>query len=216
MNICDKIIDKIKRNVISTTEVADCLGKSGVIPGVLPLNPRHFVVGKIRWIYAYNESNWDVHKQIRDVQNDEIVYIETFDCADRAVFGDIVAKFILLYKQAQGIVIKGNVRDAHRLIKENWPIWCSGRNPVGCFNRKNECEFDQKLLEEKRAMYDGAIIVCDDTGVVVIPEESINEEFLAKLDWIEEQEDIWYDCVDRKKWDTYDTICLKKYLDNKE
>jgi len=39
----------------------------------------------------------------------------------------------------------------------------------------------------------------------------MNEKFLQKLDWIEEQEDIWFDCIDRLKWDTFDTVCLKKY-----
>ena len=33
-----KIIEYIIQNRISTTEVADCLGKAGVLPEVLPLN----------------------------------------------------------------------------------------------------------------------------------------------------------------------------------
>jgi hypothetical protein len=66
-------------------------------------------------------------------------------------------------------------------------------------------------VEERRAYFDGAIAVCDDTGVVIITKENINSAFLAKLDWIEEQEDLWFDCIDRKKWDTFDTVCLKRY-----
>ena len=41
--------------------------------------------------------------------------------------------------------------------------------------------------------------------------EYINADFLKKLAWIEEQEDVWFDCIDRKKWDTFDTVCLKRY-----
>ena len=41
-----KIIEYIIQNRISTTEVADCLGKAGVLPEVLPLNARHYAVGK--------------------------------------------------------------------------------------------------------------------------------------------------------------------------
>ena len=40
-----KIIEYIIQNRISTTEVADCLGKAGVLPEVLPLNARHYAVG---------------------------------------------------------------------------------------------------------------------------------------------------------------------------
>ena len=68
MNITDKIIEYIQMNKVSTTEVADCLGKTGVLPGIYPVNQGQFRAGRVKWVYAYNESNWDVHEQIRDVQ----------------------------------------------------------------------------------------------------------------------------------------------------
>jgi hypothetical protein len=36
------------------------------------------------------------------------------------------------------------------------------------------------------------------------------------LEFIEEQEDIWYECIDRRKWSTFKTICQKAYLDKRE
>ena len=38
------------------------------------------------------------------------------------------------------------------------------------------------------------------------------EEFIEKLHNIEDQEDIWFACLDHKKWDTYDIVCKKRYL----
>ena len=38
MDYTNNIIDFCNNNRVSTTEVADALGKSGVIPNVLPLN----------------------------------------------------------------------------------------------------------------------------------------------------------------------------------
>ncbi|KWT91558.1 RraA family protein [Candidatus Magnetominusculus xianensis] len=212
MNITDIIIDKIKRNRISSTEVADCLNKTGVIDEVFPLNPRHFRVGRVFWAYAYNESNWEVHEQIRNVTEGDIVLVEAFNCAGRAIFGDLVSKYLILYKQVSGIVVKGKLRDIPRLIKENWPIWYEGATPIGCFNNKNELPFNPEIIEDRERLYKGAIAVCDDSGVVIIPNEVQNDDFLKKLDWIEEQEDMWYECIDRRKWDTFDTVCLKKYL----
>jgi len=206
------IIDKLKRNRISSTEVADCLGKTGDIPNIFPLNSGHFKVGEVFWVYAYNESNWEVHEQIRNVKEGNVVIVEAFNCNNRAIFGDLVTKFLLLYRQASAVVVQGKLRDVPHLIKENWPIWYEGPTPIGCFNTKNETPFDQAIFKERKEKFDGAIAVCDDSGVVIIPNKYHNEEFLQKLSWIEEQEDIWFDCVDRKKWDTYDTVCLKKYL----
>ena len=103
------------------------------------------------------------------------------------------------------------MRDAHRLIKEQYPIWCTGFSPVGCFNAKNNQPFDEAIIKDRMKNVDGSIMVCDDSGVVIIPKEQITEDMYQKLIAIEEQEDIWFDCIDRRKWDTFDTVCLKKY-----
>ena len=66
-----KIIEYIKINRVSTTEVADCLGKIGVIENALPLNRGHFCVGEIRYLFAVGESNWNVHE---DLEKEVILY----------------------------------------------------------------------------------------------------------------------------------------------
>lgn len=214
-NIRDEIVKAIRKNRISTTEVADCLGKSGVLKGAKPVNRGHFCVGPIKWIYAYNCSNWSVHEQARDIKEGDVVFIEAFDCEDRAIVGELVTKFMILYKGAVALISNANQRDGNDLLKDNYPVWCPGFSPVGCFNKKNEEPLDPQIEKEHREKYDGAVAVCDDTGVVIIPKEHMNKEFLQKLYDIEKQEDIWFDCLDRLKWDTYDIVCLKKYKDEK-
>ncbi|MDD1725143.1 MAG: RraA family protein [Methanospirillum sp.] len=208
----DSIIQYIRVNRVSTTEIADAMGKTGDIPGVRPITAQMHCVGKTRWIYAYAESNWDFHVQIRDISPGEIVFVETFDCNNRAIFGSLVSKYLLLYREAAAIVIRGYVRDVHTLIKEKYQIWTEGVTPIGCFNRQAAYSFDEQIISEKRALYDGSIGVCDDSGVIIIPKELHTEAFLQSLMKMEEQEDIWFDCIDRKKWNTYETVCLKKYL----
>lgn len=215
-SIQDQIIDYIRRNRVSTTEVADCLGKTGSLHGLTPVSQGQFAVGRVSWIYTWDESNWPVHEQAEAVQEGTVVLVDAFDCEERAILGDIVAKYLLLYKRSNALVINGKVRDAHRLIKERWPIWCSGFSPVGCFNHKPERSPNAAHVEEARRRSEGSIAVCDDTGVVLIPPRQQTEEFIGKLEFIEEQEDIWYECVDRRKWSTFKTICQKAYLDESE
>jgi regulator of RNase E activity RraA len=208
-----EIIEFIKRNHVSTTEVSDCLDKSGSLLGIKSLTSQKFAVGPVHWVYGYNESNWEVHEQLISVKEGEIILVELFNCNDRAVFGSLVSKYLLLYRQVAGIVVMGNVRDVHTLIKENYPIWSYGVNPVGCFNKKNSIPLDPQIFEQHQKIYAGALAVCDDCGVVIIPPSKVNPEFLQRLRNIEELEDIWFDCIDRKKWNTYETVCLKKYRD---
>ena len=42
-------------------------------------------------------------------------------------------------------------------------------------------------------------MVCDDSDVVKIPKDIINEKLLTKLQFIEFQEDIWSYCIDTLK-----------------
>ena len=61
MNIREQVLDYLVRNRVSTTEVADALGKTGVLPNVMPVNRGHYRAGIIKWIYTYDESNWPIH-----------------------------------------------------------------------------------------------------------------------------------------------------------
>ena len=210
--IYGEIIEKIKSNRISTTEIADCLGKTGDMPGLMPVNKGQFKVGRVFFSYAYNESNWELHEQVQTVNEDDIVIVEAHNCADRAIFGSLVSKYILLYRRASAIVVNGYMRDAHQIIKEDYPIWCKGLTPIGCYNKKNNSPIDGKVLDSWKKKYEGAIAVCDDGGVVLIQKDNINQGFLEKLDFIELQEDIWSYCINTKKWSTFDTVCLKEYL----
>lgn len=207
-----KIIQYIKRNRVSTTEVADCLGKSGALENVSAINRGHFKVGKIRYVYAIEESNWTIHEQVVDTEENDVVFIDSINCNNRAMIGELVSKYILLYRQASAIVTNAPMRDAAALIRENQPIWCNGFNPVGCFNTKPKKELPLQIIQEHRDYYDGAIAVCDDCGVVVIPKEYHTQDFLEKLESIECQEDIWFDRLDRFKENTYEIVCLKNYL----
>ena len=208
----NEIIKYIKRNRVSTTEIADCLGKTGALEGVLPINPGCFCVGNVKWVYAYKSTNWDVHKNIVDTQEGDIVFIDAVECESRSVIGELVSKYILLYLQASAIVTNASMRDAAALIREKYPIWCKGVSPIGCFNTKPETDPSQEWLQEHKEKYDGAIMVCDDCGVVLIPKEFHTKEFLDKIVAIEQQEDIWFDRLDRKKESTFDIVCLKKYM----
>lgn len=212
MDIKEKIIHTIKKNRISTTEVADCLGKTGAIKECRAVNRGQFVVGNVKWIYAYDETNWPVHEQARDVQEGDVVFIEAFNCGDRAIIGELVTKFMILYRGAVAVVSNSNFRDGNDIIKQRYPVWCKGFNPEGCFNIKPDKPLDEPIREQHEALYEGSIAVCDDTGVVIIPKEMHTEEFVEKLHHIEDQEDIWFECLDHRKWDTYDIVCLKKYL----
>lgn len=202
-DISEKIIDYIKRNRISTTEVADALGKKGALEGVCPVNQGKHRVGKVCAAVAVEGSNYFVHEKISELSKDEVFLITTAGFSGESVIGDLISRSALLYSGASAIVVDGNVRDYARLIREDYAIWCKGRNPVGATNSLKG--------QNQESPHEGGIAVCDDGGVVVIPKEQVNSEFLEKLILIEKQEDIWYFCLNTLKWSTFDIVCLQRY-----
>ena len=207
----EAIIEFLQRNRISTTEVADALGKSGVLPDVQPLTSDIYHVGTVRSVFCAYESNYAVHEQMRAVEKDEVVIVFTHECHERAIFGDLVAKYAVRYRGAAALVVDGRVRDGASLRRERYPIWAKGVTPLGCFNTPTDM-FPPLKEAAYRLEFDGGIAICDDGGVVVIPPSRINSDMLARLQRIEDQEDVWYYCLDTLKWDTKKIVCDRAYL----
>jgi len=208
MSIEDQIINLIRSNRISTTEVSDALGKRGGLLGVKPLNPGKFAVGRIHHCFPNNDSNFEVHKSIENLEQNAILIISPHRFTDVSVIGDLVAKYCLLYRQASAIVVEGNVRDVARLKKEDYQIWSKGINPVGATNGK----IDSSLEEFSQSPdLNGGIAVCDDGGVVIIERADINIVTFESLVKIEALEDLWQFCLNTLKWSTFDIVVNKKY-----
>ncbi len=211
----DKIIDYIMENRVSTTEVGDCLNKTGAVIGSYPINRGLFQVGRIHYVYGHSNSNWSIHEQLRELPPDRVLFVDDIEVKDRALFGELVTMFIIEKRHGRAIVTKGLMRDAAELIQNNYPVWCGGITPEGCFNiNRVTTPSIELIVKQNRAYYQDAIAVCDDCGVVVIPKEEINESMLNKLMAMEAQEKMWFHCVRDLDWDTYDTVCLKKYKEN--
>lgn len=209
----EKIISEISNNRISTTEVCDIMDKTGSMDGIISLNPGQYAVGEAFYVYASEETNYDLHSQIAEAPENSIVFIDVINCKNRAPIGDIIAKYLHLYRKVRAIVVNGRVRDAHTLVKENRPIWCKGVTPIGCFNEDREITTETLSIAKKmKVKFRNSILVCDDSGISIIAKKYIDDSFLKKLEWIELQEDIWYYCIDTLKWNTFQTIAKKDYF----
>ncbi|MBU2971744.1 RraA family protein [Pseudoalteromonas sp. C2R02] len=215
MDYTSKLISYLQKHKFSTTEIADSLGKTGEIPSLLSITGDQYIVGKARCLFTANGTNYYLHEQIPNIEEGEIALVFTKHCEGMAIFGDIVAKYILEIKKAAGIVTQGAMRDIDEIRDRKYPIWSIGQTPIGCINKPTM----PYPYEEKNTLlhkYDGCILVCDDCGVVAIPKEYHNQEMLYRLTAMKAQEEVWNYCLDELKWDTVQTICNKEYLKHPE
>lgn len=208
-DIRTEIVDYIRTNRMSTTEVSDALGKFGSLSGVVPLTSGHFVVGVVRAVTAVEGSNFFVHEAAEKLETGEVFLVSHDDkFGDVAILGDLVTKFAILYQNAEAVIVEGNVRDYSRLVREGYPVWSRGRNPVGAVNDKRGSRKSHPL--------DGGIAVCDDGGVVVIPPSHVTNDTLRSLRKVEATEDLWYFCLDTLGLSTFEIVCAKVYEDMPE
>jgi regulator of RNase E activity RraA len=211
MDIIKEVVDFIEEHQISTAEVSDALGKTGLFENSYPLIENMHKVGLAYYVGAYGDSNWPIHYAIIDIPDDAIVVIENINC-EKALFGEIVAKHMVYNCKAKAVATNGSIRDKKDIKEAKLPIWHKSVRPVGCFNSKPiYCDEEEEFVKRKKKEIDGSIVICDDDGVVIVQKEKITVEFLDKLKFIKKQEAKWKECVFEKTWNTYETICLKKY-----
>lgn len=213
MTVFDRVMAFIQDNKISTAEVGDALGKIGGVANVSPLKNNFYAVGELFYTCAYAESNWNIHNDVANTPKNSIVFVDNLDSTDKALFGEIVSRFIIEKKQAKAIVTNGKIRDVSEMLSLSIPIWHAGTNPIGCFNSKPVFTDTMDELAQKRKIeLNGSIVVCDDDGVVIIKKDQITDDFLDRLKKLQQQEKVWKECVFEKEWDTFETICLKRYM----
>lgn len=207
MTLIEEMRDYIRTNRLSTTEIADAMGKVGFLKNVFSINPGLHAVGVIEHIVVSNRNNSSVHSVIANLEPGKVLLI-TVDSAleELAFLGDLMIKSAILYKQAVAVITNSKVRDAARLIKENYPVWSSGVSPIGAVNSP-----DFPILWGE---FHGGLAIADDGGVVIIPNEFVTVEMMEKLYMIEDQEDLWSYCINTLKWSTHKTIVQKAYFRN--
>lgn len=208
----EKIISFIADNKMDTAQITDCMGKVNGFAFCKPIKTPMFAVGKVEYIYGHSDTNWPIHEQVRNINEQCILFVDSINTTERAVFGELVSSYVFNQKKCIAIVTNGYMRDLDALLEKEFKIWCKGITPLGFYNvKRDETPEIIKIAEQHRAFLQDAIAVCDSSGVAIIPKEQITEEFYQKLCFMKKQEAKWHECVDEFGWDTFNTVCLKLY-----
>lgn len=167
-------ISKLVRMGISTSQISDALnqvtGNSGVIQGVKPLLDKN-IIG--RAVTACTKSDdWGTSlKAIDAAKNGEVLFIYV-DGDDNAIWGELTSK-TAQKKGIVGTVIYGAVRDVRAVKRLEYPVFSKNIVP-NAGSPKNEGKINISLKCGNITVNPQDIIVGDECGVVVIPEEHLD------------------------------------------
>lgn len=189
MNGVVDIIEKFK--TMDTTCVSDALDRLGIqggCHGISPVVPGAKAVGPA-FTVSYVPCGVDkgtVGDFLDDVESGQVLVLDNAGRTYCTVWGDIMT----VYSQKRGIagtVIDGVCRDLPRILETGYPIFTRGRFMVTGKDRVEVAGVNVPVSIGNVQVCPNDIMMCDDTGVLVVPIKRA-EEVLKVATEIDETE----------------------------
>lgn len=187
----EKVIEEL--NTMGTTAISDALDRLGIngqAVGVMPLDRSFRLAGRaftVKTIPVDAVKPGNVGDYIDDVPEGYVVVLDNEGKPNATVWGDILTIMAHRNKLA-GTVIHGVCRDAMRSLELGYPIFSrgntmrTGKDRVECVGINEPCSLGEVHVTP------GDVLIGDADGIVVIPQERV-EEVLNISREIEEAEE---------------------------
>jgi 4-hydroxy-4-methyl-2-oxoglutarate aldolase len=148
-------------------------GRNVVSPGVLrPLDPASRVVGHAYVVLSSQDDNLAVNQAVATPPPPGCVLVVGGHANSRtATIGDIMALDIK-QKGVLGVITDGLVRDAREIRNLGLPVWCRGTTPTSS-TKQGPGAVGGTVLIGGAVVRDGDLVIADDDGIVVWPQEDV-------------------------------------------
>lgn len=167
----DNLIEKASTDNISDA-MKNLYGKYGFIKGIKPIDPSFKVMGKVKTVKTDSNDWGTCIKGIYSTDTDEILFIQCSN-DDFAVWGEMASKAA----KKQGIkatVIYGASRDTQDIIDLDYMVFSKDiKSRAG--KALNNGLLNERLVIDNNVIINGDILVGDRDGVIIIPQEKIEE-----------------------------------------
>jgi 4-hydroxy-4-methyl-2-oxoglutarate aldolase len=171
---------------LDTTAISDAMDRLGIkcgCQGILPIVQGAKAVGTA-FTVRYRPcgvQKGTVGDFLDDVQPGQVIVIDNGGRMYGTVWGDIMT----VYAQKRGIagtVIDGVCRDLPRILESKYPIFTRGRLMVTGKDRVELDGLNCPVSISDVQVRAGDIVVCDDTGVVIVPFDKAEEILKVALE----------------------------------
>ncbi|MBN1152593.1 MAG: RraA family protein, partial [Dehalococcoidia bacterium] len=166
-------------NALDTTCVSDALDRLGVkgsCHGILPMVSGVKAVGPAFTVRyrARGVGCGSVGDFIDDVEPGQVVVIDNGARTYCTVWGDLMT-MVAGRRGIAGTVIDGVCRDIPGILRARYPIYTRGRYMATGKDRVELEAVNVQVSISDVGVKPGDIVVCDDSGVVVVPSERAGE-----------------------------------------
>lgn len=166
---------------LTTTLASDATEGQGVLPNtILPLQPTSSTIGPARVMMMSQDDNLSVRKVLETPPAPGTVLIVAGGSTSRtATIGGLMA-LEMQNAGIAGLVTNGLVRDSREIRESGFAVWCRGVTPTAS-HKNGPAHVGGSVSIGGILIRDGDLVIADDDGVVVWPQERI-AELLTKAD----------------------------------
>ena len=117
-----------------------------------------------------------------------IAVADAMGVTSAGIFGDILT-MRMMKREVTALVTDGAVRDKAGVLASRLPVWCAGAAAPASVNGLTFVGWQEPIACGGCAIFPGDVIVCDDDGAVVIPQNLI--AFVAEEGAEHERMETW-------------------------
>ncbi|KYK32185.1 MAG: bifunctional hexulose-6-phosphate synthase/ribonuclease regulator [Thermoplasmatales archaeon SG8-52-3] len=166
-------------SLVSTPNITDAMHKQGAMQGIRPIKLGFHMVGKALTVRTLDGDWAKPIEAIDKAEKGDIIVVDV-NGGKTAIWGEL-ATWSAKLKGLAGVVIDGAVRDLDDLVKMDFPIF-SRHISSNAGEPKGFGEIGAEIICGNQTIKTDDWIIGDDSGVVVVPQETAQEIANRALD----------------------------------
>ena len=183
---------QVIRQKLNSSVISDVLDGKGIKDNAMsmdirPLDPDMFIVGRAFTLLMSDQ--YDLEKDtftlqfeaIDSLNKDDVMMVCSNGSTRAALWGELLST-AAQYRGASGAIIDGLSRDVQLIQKMGFPVFCKGIRPISSKGRVMAIDYECPVNIGGVMINPDDLIVADVDGVVVVPQEIIEEVVDEALD----------------------------------
>ncbi len=172
---------------LQVSHLSDAMGRSGVLDGLHPVNPKNRLIARAFTVRAMPGDNLTLHLAITQAQAGEVIVVDGGGLLSVALWGELMS-LAAQVKGIAGLVIDGAIRDQETLASTDFPVYSKGATPRGPV-KASLGEVNIPIQCGGVVVRPGDLIVGDADGVAVVPQDK-QEAIISAAEAIAAKEEV--------------------------